>query len=323
VEPHAASLCVLASGSAGNCSVLLLPGHDGRASSARIVLIDAGLSPRRTRKNLEALGFTLDHVDAVLLTHLDHDHWHGGWLKALPDSAVIFAHKRHATRGRRTGQLPARCEAFESTFSLPSGQRTSAVLASHDDLGVASFRFELPPTTPSPTDPSAPAPGEAPRAAVLGFATDLGRVRYELLEHLRGVDVLAIESNYCPGLQAASDRPWFLKRRITGGSGHLSNFEAIDAIREIRPREHVILLHLSRECNCPNLVAQLHAGAPYRCTITSQIEPTPWIPIRPARCTGPSAPAEPPMVQMPLFGPPPVVTRTSLQAAQAGSMGAA
>src|SRR5690606_32500803 len=107
-------------------------------------------------------------------------------------------------------------------------------------------------------------------------------------------------------LQAASSRPWFLKRRITGGSGHLSNHEALEAVRQIQPRSHVVLLHLSRECNCPDLVASLHQGAPYSFTVTSQTEPTPWVPIRAGR----SAPrgSEPPMVQMPLFGPRPAPT---------------
>jgi phosphoribosyl 1,2-cyclic phosphodiesterase len=276
-----ASLCVLASGSEGNCTVLLAQS----GGEPRLILIDAGLSPRRTRRALEQMDLALDHLHAIVLTHLDHDHWHAGWLKKIPSGASVWAHKRHAARGRRAGTLPGCTCAFDEGFALDDGAiRIGAVLGSHDELGVASFRVELTSSVGS---------------AALGFATDVGRMRYELIEHLRGVEVLAIESNYCPQMQAASARPWFLKRRIMGGSGHLSNQEALEAVRLIEPREHVILLHLSRECNHPDLVASLHDGAPYRCTISNQFHPTQWVHIAPA-----TPPADPPAVQLTLFGPP-------------------
>lgn len=293
-----ASLCVLASGSAGNCSVLSV----GEPPMQRHFLIDAGLSPRRTRRLLADLGLGLEQVEAFVLTHLDHDHWHAGWIKALPAGASLLAHTRHAARGRRTNQVPSRVQGFDSAIDLGGGLLLSTVLGSHDELGVASFRFSF----------STACTG-IPARACLGFATDVGRMRLDLVEHLRGVDVLAIESNYCPRMQVASQRPWFLKRRIMGGSGHLSNDETLDAIRQIVPRSHVVLLHLSQECNDPALVAGLHAGAPYACTITSQTERTPWVPIHalPASrersadpaLSDPLAPsaAQAPSVQMALF----------------------
>lgn len=116
----------------------------------------------------------------------------------------------------------------------------------------------------------------------MGYATDLGRVPERLIERLRGVDVLAIESNYCPRMQMVSTRPWHLKQRIMGGFGHLSNEQALEAIAAIEPREHVVLLHLSRECNCPSLVARLHAGSDYALTISDQETATRWVSV-PAR----------------------------------------
>lgn len=135
----------------------------------------------------------------------------------------------------------------------------------------------------------------------IGFATDLGRVTPELVKLFKGdgsgggaveggvrggVDVLAIESNYCPRMQAASGRPGFLIERITGGRGHLSNHQAAEAIRAIEPREHVVLLHLSRQCNDVGLVASLHEGSDYHVTISSQDVPTRWVPIRGSRVPG-------------------------------------
>jgi phosphoribosyl 1,2-cyclic phosphodiesterase len=91
-------------------------------------------------------------------------------------------------------------------------------------------------------------------------------------------------------MQLASNRPGFLKDRIMGGKGHLSNEECIDAVRAIawpREPEHVVLLHLSRECNCPDLVRDLWRSAlpalEPRLTIARPFEPIG--PIRLGRAT--------------------------------------
>lgn len=255
-----AEVCVLASGSAGNCTVVRVGG--------RAFLIDAGLSPRRTTALLRGLGIELCDVEAVVLTHLDTDHASPAWRGELPPKATLFVHRRHLGRSQREGFDHRRVEPFEGEFSPCDGAFARPILMAHDSLGVAAFRFEF--------------ARRSPRGAAhgsLGFATDVGRVRPDLVEHLNAVDVLAIESNYCPRLQLASARPAFLKRRIMGGSGHLSNEQCGEAVRAIMPRRHVVLLHLSRECNRPTLAAAAHTGAPYSLTISSQVEPTGWIAI--------------------------------------------
>jgi phosphoribosyl 1,2-cyclic phosphodiesterase len=248
-------LKVLASGSGGNCTVLLPGGRRGR-----FWLIDAGLSPRRTRRLLRDADLSLDQLDGVLLTHLDWDHWHPSWRTRLPTGVRLLAHSGHARRGRLIGLLPESVESFTEDFAMGPDSRVLVHLVAHDDLGAAAFRFELP-------------------GGTLGFATDVGRVERGLITHLKGVDVLAIESNYCPRLQIESRRPWFLKRRIMGGHGHLSNQQSAAAVRAIGPRRHLVLLHLSRECNEPALVSELHRDALYEVTVTSQHWPTRWIPI--------------------------------------------
>jgi len=97
-------------------------------------------------------------------------------------------------------------------------------------------------------------------AGSVGFATDIGRVSDGLVDLLRGVDLLAIESNYDRGMQLDSARPKFLKDRIMGGRGHLSNEECVEAVRAIAfPDEpaQVVLIHLSRECNHPEVVREV------------------------------------------------------------------
>ena len=254
-------LAVLASSSSGNCSVLL----SGEGRNVRAVLIDAGLSPLRTRKLLSSLGVGIERVDAILFTHLDADHAKPGWIRGLPRHACFRIHRRHLGRARRAGFLTRRTEVFDGApFGLAPGVRAAACLADHDSLGVAAFRIDV--RTPGADEP-----------ASLGYATDLGRPTGAIVDHLRGVDVLAIESNYCPELQEASDRPAFLKSRIMDGSGHLSNAECVRAVRAIGPRRDVVLLHLSRECNTPERARAPHAGAAYGLTVAPAEGPTRWV----------------------------------------------
>ena len=89
------------------------------------------------------------------------------------------------------------------------------------------------------------------------------------MEQFVDLDVLALESNYDPRMQEQSDRPLYLKRRIMGGRGHLSNAQALGAIRQMLDRSakqtgnlpaHIVLLHRSRQCNCPDLVRRMFAA---------------------------------------------------------------
>lgn len=257
-----ATLCVIASGSSGNCSALLM--KDRKTGVSRVCLIDAGISPRRVSMFLRHQGLKPHDVTDVLFTHLDRDHCHPGWVRGLPGHARFRVLRSHLSRARREGLAERELTPFDAgpsgSFTLTRGVRVSAVQLAHDELGVAAFRVEC-------------------TSGTLGFATDLGRVREELIDHLAGVDVLAIESNYCPILQANSARPYFLKQRITGGSGHLSNQESAEAVARIAPKQHAVLLHLSRECNHPSLAISPHLDAPYTVTISDQFTPTPWVPI--------------------------------------------
>lgn len=265
--PAGVSLCVLASGSSGNCSVLVA--RAAPTAPRRVVLLDAGLSPRRTAALLLERGIRPDEVDDIVFTHLDSDHCHPGWPTAIRPGgwrARLRIHRRHLGRAERCGLLRARTEPFEDALDIDDRLTAEVGLESHDDLGVAAFRFI--------------ARDEHGAEAHLGYATDLGRVTDNLLDLLAGVDTLAIESNYCPDLQHASDRPAFLKRRIMGGSGHLSNDESAQAARAIAPRQNLVLLHLSRQCNTPERALAAHARphdqAP-ACALSSQFRPTGWI----------------------------------------------
>jgi phosphoribosyl 1,2-cyclic phosphodiesterase len=240
-------LCILASGSSGNATVLRTP--------AGVMLIDAGIGPRTTAQRLAGTGVSVRDISAICLTHLDRDHFNPNWLATLVrQQARIFCHADRADEVRRAApyDLAHALDALLHTFDaspiepLP-GVTFDPIPLAHDRTGSHGFLVE----------------GFGQR---LGYATDLGHVPAHLLDRLRDLDLLAIESNYDPAMQEASPRPVFLKRRITGGRGHLSNEQALAAVRLVLDRAqatggrlpaHIVLLHRSRQCNCPDLVRRL------------------------------------------------------------------
>jgi len=260
------SLRILASGSSGNCSVVRGP-HGA-------MLIDAGLSPRATARRLENSGVTLDQIEAICLTHIDHDHFHSGWKsQAKKNDIRIFVAERqrpHLVSGEDSELAPLVKGIDFNAFEPVRGLCCQTTEMNHDELGSHAFVVTAGQTR-------------------LGFATDLGRVSQTLIDRFAGVDLLAIESNYCPVLQLQSNRPSYLKNRIMGGRGHLSNEQCFAAVKRIldlsqdRHRKlptHVVLLHRSRECNCPRRVREVFHADPRlvdRLVLAEQDEPTAWL----------------------------------------------
>ncbi len=269
------SFCVLGSGSSGNCTVVLTANaSESVAHKPGVFLLDAGLSPRRTRLLLDDRGLSLDDVAAIALTHLDSDHFHAGWLTIIMARAEtehplrVCVHRKHRKEAWRAGLTARETELFDDHLVLPGGAIALPLLLAHDDVGSVGFVIEH-------------------ARHRLGYATDLGRVPDALIDRFVNLHALCIESNYDPQMQEASDRPAFLKQRIMGGRGHLSNQQALEAAREIERRSalsHIALLHLSRECNCPKRIARLWKrelpGAMERLTITSQRLPTPLLQVK-------------------------------------------
>lgn len=263
-------ICILASGSSGNCTVLRTP--DG------VVLIDAGIGPRTAAKRMSGTGVSVVDVRAICLTHLDRDHFSPTWLRTMGKLGIrLFCH--HSRRAEiaavaRDADSEVTIESFDGQPFEPAHRVTfRAIRLEHDEHGSHGFLIE----------------GFGGR---IGYATDLGHVPATLVERFCGVDVLALESNYDPEMELRSSRPWFLKQRIMGGKGHLSNEQAFIAIRSILDRcasharrlpQHIVLLHRSRECNCPDLMREFFSRDKRiieRLTLANQYERTQWMSVR-------------------------------------------
>lgn len=258
-------LCVLASGSGGNCSAVRTP-HG-------VVLIDAGIGPRTAARRLNGTGIALRDVRAICLTHLDRDHFSPMWRSTiLQQNIAVFCHedRRAALIDLCDGEIHSQVRTFSASFEPLTETFVHPIGLAHDREGSHGFVVE----------------GFGSR---IGYATDLGHVPGDLVRRFVDLNVLAIESNYDPQMQEQSPRPWFLKQRIMGGRGHLSNEQAFAAIREILDRcerrrallpDHIVLLHRSRQCNCPRLVRTLFARDPRiarRLVLAEQFTRTPWL----------------------------------------------
>lgn len=243
-------------------------------------MIDCGIGPRTTARRLDGTGVRLADIRAIVLTHLDSDHFKPTWLETLLKlNIALFCHesrREHVLdclgRDKRLGGL-IRC--FDGQAFAPlEGARFHAIKLAHDRHGSHGFFIE------------------SPSGRTIGYASDLGQVPPHLLDRFEEVDLLALESNYDPAMQQASDRPWFLKQRIMGGAGHLSNEQALAAVREILDRRsarrrpppgHIVLLHRSRQCNCPKLLRELFSTderIASRLVLADPFERTAW--LRPA-----------------------------------------
>lgn len=281
--------CVLGSGSAGNCTLVVCETPAGSS----YFLIDIGLSPRATANRMKPLGMRLQDISAIFLTHLDGDHFNNAWLKVIEGCAGgmrIHLHHRHRSAAWRCGLTMKNAQPFNDTIQLQDGPYIAGIMLAHDDLGSTGYVIEH-------------------AGLRLGYATDLGRVSDGLLDQFVNLDALAIESNYDRQMQLDSGRPVFLKRRIMGGNGHLSNEQSLEAVQRIDAcsrLSHVVLLHLSRHCNDPRIVHELYARrAPHlreRLTIADQYEPSAMLRIsRGPACARPLVQTRS-ALQMLLFG---------------------
>lgn len=254
-------LCVLASGSAGNAAILRSP--------AGILLIDAGIGPRTLEERLDGTGIRPKDIGAVCLTHLDSDHFLPRWVTTLHRFNIpIYCHANKVeSLSSCSSDLVPLIRSFDAeAFSPIDGLTCDPIHFAHDQLGSHGFVVE----------------GFGYR---IGYATDLGHVPSHFFDRFRDLDCIALEANYDPQMQADSCRPALVKRRIMRGRGHLSNLQALAAIRKLLNRtrrlpDHIVLLHRSQECNCPDLLRRLFSTdtrIASRLTLAQQHERSRWL----------------------------------------------
>jgi len=233
-------LIVLGSGSSGNTAVL-------RTNDA-VILIDAGLSAKKTLQRLGSVGLGAEQITAVLLTHEHGDHAAG--LPVLLRSLRCPVYATRLTADEVRGQDERNASADWRVFSTGSTFRLAA-------LEVTAFSV--------PHDASDPV-GFTIRhkSTAIGIVTDLGHANRSVVHHVTGVDCLFVEANHDESLlQADTKRPFSIKQRIMSPHGHLSNRAAANLAAQAGTTRlrHIVLGHLSRDCNTAELAMQAVAAA--------------------------------------------------------------
>lgn len=223
-------ICSIASGSKGNCIFV--------GSNRTSLLVDLGVSPRRVSSALAALG-AADTRD-IFLTHTHSDHF-----RYVPEAMKRGA-ALHYNRILHSG-VAGRAEGEREEFSgdVCIGDITvSAFPVSHD---VPCFGYSF--------------YSEGSKVTVV---TDLGIMPKSTLEAISDSDAVLIESNYDPDmLRANYCYPEYLKARIAGCRGHLSNQASAECVAYLASRgvKHIMLGHLSEQNNTPDAALTAACGA--------------------------------------------------------------
>jgi phosphoribosyl 1,2-cyclic phosphodiesterase len=224
----------LQSGSSGNCIYVETEGVK--------LLFDAGICGRSAEGRLGAFGRDIRNVDAVIISHDHSDHvGHAGVFQRKYRLPLYITEKTldaSITRCRlgRLGEI----RFFRAGDEIRLGPVTvRTVPTPHDGEDGAVFVVEA-------------------GKKRLGIMTDLGHVFDGLDAEVAGLDAVFIESNYDPAMLKSGPYPAFLKRRIQGPSGHISNSESAELLLSGRRLKWACLSHLSGENNDPVVALRAH-----------------------------------------------------------------
>lgn len=225
----------LNSGSNGNCYYI--------ANDTEAVLIDAGISCRETEKRMQILGLSMHKVKAIFISHEHTDHIKGVESIAEKYALPVFITNATAQRGRL--HFKKELLHFITSFEPVTigGLVITAFPKFHDAADPHSFIVTGDDIT-------------------IGVFTDIGAACNNVTTYFSKCHAAFLEANYEEQLLEEGNYPIFLKNRIRGGHGHLSNSQAMDIFTTFRPpfMTHLLLAHLSKDNNDAQLVQQLFSS---------------------------------------------------------------
>jgi phosphoribosyl 1,2-cyclic phosphodiesterase len=226
-------VCVLGSGSKGNCTLL--------ATEKTRLLVDAGLSCRETYARLAAIGEPVDGLDGVVVSHEHTDHIYGLRVLARDGKMPVYI-------------SPPTCDAVSRDTNIQSFVHFAASEKfSIGDIEVTPF--------PIPHDAVDPVAFTFDSQGIrISLVTDLGYVPEVVKQRVKGCHCLIFESNHDLDMLKVGPYPWYVKQRVMSRHGHLSNnataaflAEDFDATAQV-----LVLAHLSETNNHPE-IARLSA----------------------------------------------------------------
>lgn len=226
-------LCSIASGSSGNCIYV--------GSEATHLLIDTGISGKRVEQGLKELELSPRDLDGILITHEHADHISGLGVLARKYELPIYATEgtiRAMLEGGSLGKVEE--ELFhpvkEDEKLILKDLTINPMRISHDAAQPVAYRISY-------------------GNKKVGICTDLGAYNDYTVECLKGMDALLLEANHDVNMLQVGPYPYYLKQRILGDRGHLSNENSGRLLCRILHDglRTVLLGHLSKENNLPEL----------------------------------------------------------------------
>jgi len=224
-------------------------------------LIDVGIGPKVLGERLESVGSSWSRIAAVVLTHTHADHVDTATFAELARRGVtLHCHEGHraelaADPGFQKLDENGLTRCYDDCpFLTSTGTRLEPIELRHDAGPTFGFRIEASTERREPP-------------VKIGYVADTGTWSLTMAECLSDVDVLGVEFNHDVAMQKSSRRPEFLIERNLSDDGHLSNMqgaallEAVLARSRDRSPRHVVLLHLSEQCNQPDLALRAAQAA--------------------------------------------------------------
>ena len=223
---HQLEVCVLASGSKGNCVFV----SDGTTR----ILMDAGMSGVRIQRQLASRGIDPRDLDAILVTHEHWDHISAVGILSRRFGLPVYISEATRNSAPQLGRMTEE-RLFRVGRSFTLGElRIHPFSTSHDAADPAGFTISA-------------------NGKKVALATDLGVATHLVKQHLANADLLILEANHDVDMLDNGPYPWHLKQRIKSRSGHLSNPDSRVLLAQLLHDnlQHVILAHLSETNNTP------------------------------------------------------------------------
>lgn len=228
----------LNSGSNGNCYYI--------GNNTEAVLVDVGISCREVERRMSRLGLSLKKVKAVFISHEHSDHIKGVSVLSKKYNLPVYITERTLRHsGLELKQELVR--TFKAHEPVTTGDLTITAFPKHHDASEPhSFIV-------------------TGNDVKIGVLTDIGSSCPHVIKYFKQCDAAFLEANYDEDMLEKGRYPVYLKNRIRGGKGHLSNRQALDIFIKHKPAKmsHLFLSHLSRDNNSPEMVHglfQQHAG---------------------------------------------------------------
>jgi phosphoribosyl 1,2-cyclic phosphodiesterase len=211
------------------------------------------LGPKELGQRLENVGSSWSQVAAVVLTHTHSDHVDSATFSELARrKATLYCHEGHRAELLGTTGFQKLEEAGlirfydERPFLTTTGVRLEPIRLRHDGGPTYGFRIEV-------------SVARRGRSVSIGYLADTGTWSETMADCLADVEVLGVEFNHDLAMQKSSGRPQFLIARNLSDDGLLSNGQGADLVHAVlsrsrrKPLRHLVLLHLSEQCNQPDL----------------------------------------------------------------------